>query len=52
MLLIDNDFKAVEYVKYAIEETIDDFSGGSKDKLGNQNNFTQNLCTGNSFFCR
>lgn len=33
LLLIDNDFKAVEYVTYAVEEVIDDFSGGSKDKL-------------------
>ena len=33
LLLIDNDFKVVEYVKYAIEDVIDDFSWGSKDKL-------------------
>lgn len=33
LLLIDNDFKAVEYIKYEVEEVIDDFSGGSKDKL-------------------
>jgi DNA-directed RNA polymerase alpha subunit len=33
LLLVDNDFKAVEYVTYAVEEVIDDFSGGSKDKL-------------------
>ena len=33
LLLIDNDFKVVEYVKYHIEDVIDDFSGTSKDKL-------------------
>lgn len=33
LLMIDNDFKAVEYVKYSVEEVIDDFSGRSKDKL-------------------
>ena len=33
LLLIDNDFKAVEYVTYTVEEVIDDFAGGSKDKL-------------------
>lgn len=33
LLLIDNDFKVVEYVKYSIEDVIDDFSWGSKDKL-------------------
>lgn len=33
LLLIDNDFKAVEYVKYHVEDVIDDFSGRSKDKL-------------------
>ncbi len=32
-LLIDNDFKAVEYVRYSVEEVIDDFSWSSKDKL-------------------
>jgi hypothetical protein len=26
LLLIDNDFKAVEYVTYTVEEVIDDFS--------------------------
>jgi hypothetical protein len=26
LLLIDNDFKVVEYVKYSIEDVIDDFS--------------------------
>ncbi|MDP2670146.1 MAG: DNA-directed RNA polymerase subunit alpha C-terminal domain-containing protein [bacterium] len=33
LLLIDNDFKAVRYMTYAVEEVIDDFAGGSKDKL-------------------
>ena len=33
VLLIDNDFKAVEYVRYSVEDVIDDFSGTSKDKL-------------------
>lgn len=33
LLLLDNDFKAVEYVTYSVEEVIDDFSGGSKDEL-------------------
>lgn len=33
LLLIDNDFKAVEYVTYEVEDVIDDFSGNSKDKL-------------------
>ncbi|MEF2175106.1 MAG: DNA-directed RNA polymerase subunit alpha C-terminal domain-containing protein [Candidatus Absconditabacteria bacterium] len=33
LFLIDNDFKAVDYVKYDVEEIIDDFMGGSKDKL-------------------
>jgi DNA-directed RNA polymerase subunit alpha len=33
ILLIDNDFKAVEYVKYSVEDIIDDFSWRSKDKL-------------------
>ena len=32
-LLIDNDFKAVKYAKYSVEDVIDDFSGNSKDKL-------------------
>jgi hypothetical protein len=26
LLLIDNDFKAVEYVKYQVEDVIEDFS--------------------------
>lgn len=33
LLLIDNDFKAVEYVKYDVKEVIDDFQGGLKDCL-------------------
>jgi len=33
ILLIDNDFKAVDYVKYSVEDIIDDFSWRSKDKL-------------------
>lgn len=33
LLLIDNDFKAVEYVKYEVVEVIDDFQGGLKDAL-------------------
>lgn len=33
LLLIDNDFKAVRYITYQVEEVIDDFIGGSKDKL-------------------
>jgi DNA-directed RNA polymerase subunit alpha len=33
LILIDNDFKLVEYVKYDVEEIIDDFAGGIKDKL-------------------
>lgn len=33
LFLIDNDFKSVEYVKYHVEEVLDDFSGTSKDRL-------------------
>lgn len=33
VFLIDNDFKIVDYIKYDVEEVIDDFSGSSKDKL-------------------
>lgn len=33
LFLIDNDFKAVEYVKYHVDEVIDDFTGWVKDKL-------------------
>ena len=32
-LLIDNDFKAVEYVKYDVQEIIDDFQWSKKDNL-------------------
>lgn len=33
LLLIDNDFRSVEYVKYEVVDVIDDFLWGSKDKL-------------------
>ena len=33
LLLIDNDFKIVDYVRYDVEEIIDDFTGWIKDKL-------------------
>jgi len=33
MLLIDNDFKVVEYVKYEVEEVIEDFKWSVKDSL-------------------
>jgi DNA-directed RNA polymerase subunit alpha len=33
ILLIDNDFRAVEYVQYHVDEVIDDFMGNGKDKL-------------------
>jgi len=33
LLLIDNDFKMVDYVKYEVDEVIEDFSGGVKDAL-------------------
>ena len=33
ILLIDNDFKLIEYVKYDVDEVIDDFAGGTKDAL-------------------
>ncbi len=33
LILIDNDFKVVDYVRYEVEEIIDDFAGGVKDKL-------------------
>lgn len=33
LLLIDNDFKAIEYARYEVEDVVDDFSGSSKDKL-------------------
>jgi len=32
-LIIDNDFKAVDYVKYDVEEIIEDFLWSKKDKL-------------------
>ncbi|UFX82852.1 DNA-directed RNA polymerase subunit alpha C-terminal domain-containing protein [Candidatus Absconditicoccus praedator] len=32
-ILVDNDFRVVNYVTYDIEEHIDDFSGFSKDRL-------------------
>jgi len=31
--LIDNDFRLVEYVRYEVEEVVDDFIGTSKDRL-------------------
>jgi DNA-directed RNA polymerase subunit alpha len=33
ILLIDNDFKLVDSVKYELQEVIDDFSGGTKDSM-------------------
>ena len=33
ILLIDNEFKMVEYVKYDVEEIIEDFSWSTKDEL-------------------
>lgn len=33
LLLIDNEFKLVEYIKYDVEEIIEDFTGKTKDKL-------------------
>jgi len=33
MIFIDNDFKIVDYVKYEVEEIIDDFAGKTKDAL-------------------
>jgi DNA-directed RNA polymerase alpha subunit len=33
ILLLDNDFRAVDYVKYNVEEVIDDFMGNGKDRL-------------------
>lgn len=32
-LVIDNEFKLVDYIKYDVEEVIDDFTGGTKDSL-------------------
>jgi hypothetical protein len=31
--LIDNDFKLVDYVKYDVQEVIEDFNGSTKDTL-------------------
>lgn len=33
IILIDNDFRVMDYVTYSVEEVIDDFSGSVKDKL-------------------
>lgn len=33
VLLIDNDFKLVDYIKYDVEEVIEDFTGSTKDML-------------------
>lgn len=33
MLLIDNEFKVIDYVKYEVEEVIEDFTGSTKDLL-------------------
>ncbi len=33
MLLIDNDFKLAEYIKYDVQEVIEDFTGSTKDLL-------------------
>jgi DNA-directed RNA polymerase subunit alpha len=33
LMLIDNDFKLVDYVKYDVEEVIEDFTGSTKDSL-------------------
>ena len=33
LLLVDNDFSLVEYVRYDVEEVIEDFSGSTKDAL-------------------
>lgn len=33
VLLIDNDFKLVDYVKYDVQEVIEDFNGSTKDTL-------------------
>ena len=32
-LLIDNEFKLVDYIKYDVDEVIDDFTGWTKDSL-------------------
>lgn len=33
MLVIDNDFKLIDYVTYEVDEVIEDFTGGTKDSL-------------------
>lgn len=33
MLLIDNEFKIIDYIKYDVEEVIEDFTGSTKDLL-------------------
>lgn len=33
VILVDNDFRIVEYVKYDVNEIIDDFMGSTKDSL-------------------
>ena len=33
LLLVDNDFSLVDYVRYDVEEVIEDFSGSTKDAL-------------------
>jgi DNA-directed RNA polymerase subunit alpha len=33
MLLIDNEFKVIDYIKYDVEEVIEDFTGSTKDLL-------------------
>jgi len=33
LLLIDNEFKLINYIKYDVEEIIEDFTGKTKDKL-------------------
>jgi len=33
ILLIDNEFKIIDYVKYDVEEVIEDFTGSTKDLL-------------------
>lgn len=33
IILVDNDFRVMDYVTYQVEEVIDDFSGSVKDKL-------------------
>ena len=33
LMLVDNDFKLVDYVRYEVEEVIEDFIGSTKDSL-------------------